>query len=126
MTRAPNNSRVQGMGRAPGDLGVPQVSIFRRAAFVVVLLLLLATPLLLLLAAVSTRSALHGVVAQLTAIWFPLWAVFAVWVALDASALYSFAGPRPDPLGPKALSLSALAVANIVSMFLFLIVTKGK
>ncbi len=125
MTSTPNNGRVQGMG-AQRALGVPQASIIRRAAFALVLLLLLATPLLLLVAAVSTGSALHAVVAQRTAIWFPLWAVFAVWVALDASALYGFAGPRPDPFGPKALGLSGLAVANIVSMFLFLILTKGK
>jgi hypothetical protein len=126
MTSTPNNGRVQGMDEVPRGLGVPQASIFRRAAFALVLLLLLATPLLLVMAAVSTGSALHDVVERLTAIWFPFWAVFAVWVALDASALYGFAGPRPDPLGPKALGLSGLAVANIVSMFLFLIVTKGK
>jgi len=126
MTSTPNNGRVQGMDDAHRGLGVPQASIFRRAALALVLLLLLATPLLLLLAAVSTDSALHGVVVRLTALWFPLWAVFAVWVALDASALYGFAGPRPDPLGPKALSLSGLAVANIASMLVFLILTKGK
>ena len=126
MTSTPNNGRVQGVDDAPRGLGVPQASIFRRAAFALVLLLLLATPLLLVMAAVSTGSALHDVLEQLTAIWFPLWAVFAVWVALDASALYGFAGPRPDPLGPKALSLSGLAVANIVAMFLFLILTKGE
>ena len=126
MTSTPNNGRVQGMDGAPCDPGVPQASIFRRAVFALVLLLLLATPLLLLVAAVSTGSALHVVVAQLTAIWFPLWAVFAVWVALDASALYGFAGPRPDPFGPKALILSFLAVANIASMFFFLMLTKGK
>ena len=126
MTSTPHNGRVQGMDGAPRDPGVPQASIFRRAAFALVLLLLLATPLLLLLAAVSTGSALHDIVDRLTVIWFPIWAMFAVWVALDASALYGFAGPRPDPLGPKALRLSGLAVANIASMFLFLILTKGK
>jgi len=126
MTSTPNNGRAQGMDGAPRDPGVPQASIFRRAAFALVLLLLWATPLLLLLAAVSTGSALHDIVDRLTVIGFPLWAVVALWVALDASALYGFAGPRPDPLGPKALSLSGLAVANIASMFLFLILTKGK
>lgn len=126
MTSTPHNGRVQRMDDAPRDPGVPQASIFRRAAFALVLLLLLATPLLLLLATVSTGSALHDIVDRLAVIGFPLWAVFAVWVALDASALYGFAGPRPDPLGPKALSLSGLAVANIASMFLFLILTKGK
>jgi hypothetical protein len=40
-------------------------------------------------------------------------------VTLDASALYSFVGPRPDPFGSKALGLSALGVANIAAMFLF-------
>jgi hypothetical protein len=99
-------------GWGPRDPGVPQASIFRRAAFALVLLLLLATPLLLLLAAVSTGSALHDIVDRLTVIWFPLWAVFAVWVALDATALYGFAGPRPDPLGSKALSLSGLAIVR--------------
>jgi hypothetical protein len=120
MTSTPNNARVQGMD------GAPQASIFRRPTFAAMLLLLLATPLPLLLAAGSTGSALHDIVEQLSVIWLPLWAVFAVWVALDASALYGLAGPRPDPLGPKALRLSGLAVANIVSMFLFLILTKGK
>ena len=126
MTSAPKNGRVQGMGDAPDDLGVPRVSTSRRAAFAAVLLLLFATPLLLVMATVSTDSALRGVVERLITLWFPLWAVFAVWVALDASALYGLAGPRPDPLGPKALRLSGLAVANIISMFLFLLVTKGK
>lgn len=100
--------------------------MFRRAAFATVLLFLFATPLLLLMAALSTGSALQGVFAWLTAVWFPVWAVFAVWVALDASALYGFVGPRPDSLGPKALRLSGLAVANIISMFLSLPVTRGK
>jgi len=52
--------------------------------------------------------------------------VFTVWVTLDASALFGFVGPRPDPLGPKSLGLSALGVANIAAMFLFLILTRGK
>ena len=79
-----------------------------------------------MVAAFPTDSALHGGLAHSTMFWFTLWAVFAVWVTLDASALLGLVGPRPDPLGPKALRLSALAVANIVSMFLFLILTKSK
>ena len=116
MTDPPSDGRVH----------VPQASILRRAAFVVVLLLLFAMPLLLLMAAVSTGTVLRSILEPHTAFLFPLWAVCAVWVTLDSSALYGFAGPRPDPLGPKALSLSALGIANIVSMFLFLILTKGQ
>jgi hypothetical protein len=123
MTIVPNNGQVQEVEGEPSDLSVPLMSIFWRAAFATLLLLLLVTPPLLM-AAVSDGSALHGVLPQLTPFWFPLWAVFAVWVALDASALYGLVGPRPDPLGPRALMLSGLAVANIVSMFLFLILTK--
>jgi hypothetical protein len=125
MSKMPSSGRAPGISGAPGDFGLPQASLFRRFALAVILLVLLAVPLLLLTAAVSIGSPIHRILAQHTAFWFPLWAVFAVWVALDASALYGFAGPRPDPLGGKALCLSAVGIANIVSMFLFLILTKG-
>jgi hypothetical protein len=81
----------------------PQPGIFRKIAFVVVFVLLFSTPALLLLAAVSANCPLRGILAQTTAFWFPVWAVFAVWVTLDSSALFGFVGPRPDPLGHKAL-----------------------
>jgi hypothetical protein len=95
MTSTPNNARVQGMD------GAPQASIFRRPTFAAMLLLLLATPLLLLLVAGSTGSALHDIVEQLSVIWLPLWAVFAVWVALDASAFIRFRWTSPRSVGSQ-------------------------
>ena len=89
-------------------------------------MLLIATPAFLFVAAVSNDSTLYGFLGQTTMFWFPLWAIIAVWVTLDASALYALIGPRPDPFGPKALRLSALGVANVAAMFVFLILTKGK
>src|SRR5882762_1391311 len=79
-----------------------------------------------MVAAFPTDSALHGGLAHSTMFWFALWAVFAVWVTLDASALLGLVGPRPDPLGPKALRSSALGIANIASMCLLVIMTRGQ
>jgi hypothetical protein len=118
MTSARHDGRGEAVGGAPGDFGPPQVTILRKITFVAVLFFLFTTPVLLLVAALSTDFALLSV-AQFTVFWFPLWGVFAVWVTLDASALYGFVGPRPDPLAPQALRLSALAIANIASMFIF-------
>jgi hypothetical protein len=109
-----------------GGLSVPKTTTRRRTIFAVILVLLIATPAFLFVAAVSKDSTLYGFLGQTTMFWFPLWAIIAVWVTLDASALYSFVGPRPDPFGSKALGLSALGVANIAAMFLFLILTNGK
>ena len=109
-----------------GGLSVPKTTTRRRTIFAVVLVLLIATPAFLFVAAVSNDSTLHGFLGQTTVFWFPLWAIIAVWVTLDASALYGLIGPRPDPFGPKALRLSALGFANVAAMFLFLILTKGK
>jgi hypothetical protein len=58
---------------------------------------------------------------DITVLWFPLWAIVAVWVMLDPSALYAFIGHRPDPFGAKAVKLAVLGFANIAAMFLFLI-----
>jgi hypothetical protein len=113
----------QNKGKASG---APQAGILRQITFVAVLVLLFAVPAVLLVAAVSDSFALRDTIVRLTVFWFPVWAVFTVWVSLDAVALYGFVGPRPDPLGPKALGLSALGVANIGAMFLFLILTRGR
>jgi hypothetical protein len=126
MTNRPNNGREGGFGTTPWNLGIQRVGIFRGVIFVAVLLSLFAIPLVLMVVAISPDSALHRALVPVTAYWFPLWAVFSVWVTLDASALFGFVGPRPDPLGPQALRLSALGLANIIAMFLFLIVTRGK
>lgn len=104
----------------------PQAGVVRKIAFVVVLLFLLAVPVVLLVTALSADLALRASLVQFTVFWFPVWAVFAVWVTLDAVALYGFVGPRPDPLGPKALGLSALGLANIGAMLLFLFLTRGR
>lgn len=121
-----SSGRAPGIREASDGFGPPKASLVRRVAFALLLLVLLAVPLLLLTAAVSIGSPLNRILAPHAAFWFPPWAVFTVWVALDASALYGFVGPRPDPLGGKALRLSAVGIANIISMFLFLIVTKGR
>jgi hypothetical protein len=125
MTNRPNSGRERGFGMTPWNLGMQQVGIFRRVTFVAALLSLFAIPLLLMVS-ISPDATLHRVLVPVTAYWFPLWAVFSVWVTLDASALFGFVGPRPDPLGPQALRLSGLGLANIIAMFLFLIVTRGK
>jgi hypothetical protein len=123
---AASDDQVRGNGGVAEGLSVPKASILRHTVFAVALLLLIATPSFLFIAAVSTDSTLHGVLSHITVLGFPLWATFAVWVTLDASALFGFVGPRPDPFGSRALGLSALGVANIAAMFLFLILTNGK
>jgi hypothetical protein len=126
MTSARNSGGGEEVGGVPGDFGPPQAGILRKIAFATVLFFLFAMPVLLMMAAVSNGFALRDTLTRLTVFWFPVWAVFAVWVTLDAVALYGFIGPRPDPLGPKALGLSALGFANIVAMFLFVLLTRGK
>ena len=83
-------------------------------------------PLFLVVAALSGSSTLVNVPAHTAVYWFPLWAPFAVWVTLDAPALYRLVGPQQDPFGAKVISLSALGFANIVAMFLFLVLTNTK
>jgi hypothetical protein len=126
MTHASSNDRARTNCGVGGGLSVPKATIRGRTIFAAVLMLLIATPAFLFVVAVSNDSTLYGVLGQITVFWFPLWAIFAVWVTLDASALYGLTGPRPDPFGPKALKLAALGFANVVAMFLFLILTKGK
>jgi hypothetical protein len=87
---------------------------------------MLAVPFTLLIGAVSAGSALQIALAKISPGWFPAWATFTVWVTLDASALYGLAGPRPDPFAPKALSMSALGIANIISMIAFLFLGKTR
>lgn len=126
MVSAPNNRQVQVTGGEPDEQFTPRISAFRRAVFGAVLLLLIGTPSFLLIAAFSTISELRSIIAQIAVLWFPFWAVFGVWVAFKAATLYSLVGFRPDPLGPRALKLSALGVANVVAMFLFLILTRPR
>ena len=106
-------------------LGWLRTSVVRRTVFAAVLFLLITTPLVVFLAAVILGSNLDRA-EQFTLFYFPIWAIFAVWVVLDSPALLGLLGPRPDPFGPKALQVSALGIANLAVMFLFLIVTKGK
>jgi hypothetical protein len=96
----------------------------RHVAFVAALLLLITTPLVVFFAALTLSDAHRA--EQFTLFYFPLWGAFAVWVVLDSPALLGLVGPRPDPFGPKALQVSALGVANLAVMFLFLILTRGK
>ena len=78
-----------------------KASVVRRTVFAVVLFLLITTPLVALLAAMTLGSNLHRA-EQFTPFYFPIWAVFAVWVVLDSPAVLGLLGPRPDPFGPKA------------------------
>jgi hypothetical protein len=93
MTDASSYDQVRGSGGVAEGLGVPKASMLRHTVFVVALLLLIATPSFLFIAAVSTDSTLRGALAHMTVLGFPLWATFAVWVTLDASALFGFVGP---------------------------------
>ena len=97
----------------------------RRVAFAMAMLLLIATPIFISFVALTIGSNADRA-AEYTPIYFPIWAVFAVWVTLDAPALLGLVGPRPDPFGSKSLQLSALGVANLAAMFFFLILTKAK
>ena len=106
-------------------LSIPKANVLRHTVFVMVLLCLVVAPAVLFMAALSTDSTLHSVLVRMMPFGFPLWGVFAVWVTLDTSTLYGLVGGRLDPFGPKALSLSALGLANIASIFLFLILTKS-
>ena len=123
MNAPPNRGRMQDSNASAGDARSPQASVLRRAVFVALLFFLIANPLVLVVAAVSKNDVLHAPLARFSLFWFPVGAIFAVWVILDASAIFGFAGPRPDPFGPKSLSLSALGIANIASMLLFLILS---
>src|SRR5882762_8474713 len=86
----------------------PEPGDVRKIVFAAIVVMLFAAPVFLLLTAISAPFPLRDALAANTMYWFPGWAVFTVWVALDASALFGFAGPRPDPFGPRALGLSAL------------------
>lgn len=112
MTVASSTERVRGSG-GTANVRVLKVSISWHTIFAVSLLFLIATPSFLFWAALFTHSRLHSVLAHISVFWFPLWAIFAVWVTMDASALYGFVGPRPDPFGPKALRLSALVFQTL-------------
>ena len=124
MASVANNGEVQERTGQRGKRVTQHVSVLRRTVFRAVILFLVCTPAFLMIAAFSRGSALREVLAQVTVFWFPLWAMFAVWVAFEASVLYGLVGPRPDPLAPRTLKLSALGVANVIAMFLFLILTR--
>jgi hypothetical protein len=94
-----------------------------RVAFAAAMLLLIAAPIFIFITAIGPNA---DRAAEYTPICFPIWAAFAVWVTLDAPALLRLIGPRPDPLGSRSLQVSALGIANLAAMFLFLILTKGK
>jgi hypothetical protein len=106
------------------EVRVAQPSLLRRVVLAATIAFLCLVPLTLLIVAVSAGSVLRIAFAKLSLLWFPVWMTFTLWVTLDAAALFGFAGPRPDPLGPKALSMSALGIANILSMIAFLFLVK--
>jgi hypothetical protein len=124
MASTANHGRIKGRIIAQGKSDIPRVNVFRRAVFGAALSSLIAIPTFLLITAFFGRSALRGVLAPMTTFWFPVWAMFAVWVAFKASTLCRLIGPRPNPLAPRTLKLSVLGVVNVVAMFLFLILTR--
>lgn len=95
------------------------MSILWRVAVALLICLLCVVPLLLLMAATSTDSWLHLWSARSVVFWFPLWEIIAVWVTLDAATLLALVGPRPDPLGPKAMTVTLLGLANVISTCVF-------
>jgi len=119
---SPARTEKEQGGERARDVRVQKPTMFRRMAFCTSICFMIAVPLTLLIGSVSAGSTLQIAVAKIFLIWFPVWAIFTVWVTLDAPSLYGFAGPRPDPFGVKAHSLSALGIANIVSMIAFLLV----
>ena len=110
--------------RNGGETRMPQPSFFRRIFLAATICLLSIVPATLLITAVSAGSFLQAALAKFSLLWFPVWVTFTLWVTLDASALFGLAGPRPDPFGPKALSISTLGIANILSTIAFLFVVK--
>jgi len=120
-----SNDRLRRSCDEAVGLSVSRMSLLRHAVFALVLLCLIAIPAFLFVAVWSNDSKLHEVLAHITVFGFPLWAIFSVWVTIEAPALYGLVGLRPDPFGPKALTLAGLGFANIVLMFLFLILTKA-
>jgi hypothetical protein len=125
MASTSNHGQIQGRVIAQGKSDIPRVNVFRRAIFGAALSSLIAIPTFLLLTAFFGGSAVRGMLTQMTTFWFPVWAMFAVWVAFKASMLYGLIGPRPAALAPRTLTLSALGLANVVAMFLFLILAKN-
>src|SRR5579864_6736806 len=101
MTHASSNDRARTSCGVGGGLSVPKATIRRRTIFAVILVLLIATPAFLFVAAVSNDSTLYGFLGQTTVFWFPLWAIIAVWVTLDASALYGLIGLGQIHSGPR-------------------------
>jgi hypothetical protein len=127
MASTSNHGQIQGRIIAQGKSDISRVNVFRRAVFVAVLSSLIGTPSFLWMTAFFGDSALRRALATMTTFWFPLWAVFAVWVAFKASTLYGLLGPRPNPLAPRTLKLSALGVAKCrrhVRLPVFLILTR--
>jgi hypothetical protein len=122
MTNIWKSDFEDGPQRASAPSG-PSVPIFRRAAFALVVGLLTFIPPTLSIAALSRRSELHTFGVRLGTYGFPFWAPFCVWATLDAASVFEWIGPRPDPLGPESLKLSALGLLNILSLFLWLALT---
>jgi hypothetical protein len=116
------NGRFPDSG-AGGD--VPRPGVCRLVLFGAILLSQAAMPIVLLLNGVSSRWPVNKGVGALWAFWITLWAVFSVWVSLDADSLCRIVEPRSDPLGAKTLGLSLLGIANVVSVLLFLISSRG-
>lgn len=99
----------------------PKVSAWRVVLFGLIVLSETVMPLVLLLNGVSGQWPAHRGLEAFLALRITLWAVFNIWVALDAGSICRFVEPYTDPLGSKALGLSFLGVANVVSVLLFLI-----
>ncbi len=106
--------------QSDSDEYAPKVPTWRFVLFGAIVLSQFAMPFVLVLIGVSGKWPDHRGLEAFLAFRITLWAVFSIWVALDAASLCSFVELHPDPLGPKALALSLLGIANVVSALLFL------
>jgi len=72
----------------------------------------------LLLMPFSTFLLKKSATSQITSVLYGLWAVFSLWIALDAARLLRRMGLRvDDALAPQALALSGLGLVNLISVF---------
>ncbi len=83
---------------------------------VVVVSLLMPISALLLISERSSDPGRQEFVHIPPVLW-ALWAMLSLWFVLDCGRLLRIIGFRVDPLGPAALILSGLGIANIISAF---------
>ncbi len=80
-------------------------------------------PLEFIFAGFSRDTSAHGKIRPLPQLGAGAWAVLSIWVALDGARIYRLAESPSDPLGPDGLGLPVLGLVNVITAFLFLILT---